>query len=360
MRKGQDMSAQTVKKILWGAGAVLGLWLGIKWLLPVAVPFLIGGILALAAEPGVQVFQNRLKWRRTPAVVLCVSLTLLLMLAFLSVLGAAAVRELSSAAKLAPALGQTVGHGMAVMEDYLLTLADRAPDNIRPMLLRTVTDTFQDGSTLVKQVTDRIPGAAASLISRFSQGVLAVATGILAGFMISARLPKIKKWLNRHIPQNWKDKVIPGAKRLKKTFGKWLLAQLELMLVTWAVVAGGFLLLKIPRGVLWAALVALVDAVPVLGTGTVLVPWALVRFLQGDVVQGAGLLAVFSVSWLIRSILEPRLVGRSLGLDPLISLIAFYVGFKLWGIGGMILSPMAAALVKSLIDNSQIIHKETS
>ena len=83
-------------------------------------------------------------------------------------------------------------------------------------------------------------------------------------------------------------------------------------------------------------------------------------FLQGDVLQGAGLLAIFSVAWLVRSVLEPRLVGRSLGLDPLISLMAFYVGFKVWGILGMILAPMAAALIKSFIDNSQIIHKETS
>jgi len=354
------MSAQSVKSIVKIAVMVLALWLGVRFLLPVAVPFLLGGILALAAEPGVRLFQKKLKWRRAPAVILCVSLTLLLMLTLISVLSAAAVRELGSMAKLAPAVGQTVGQGMAVMEDYLLTMADRAPDNIRPMLLRTVTDTFQDGSALVKQVTDRIPGVAASLISRLSQGVLAVGTGILAGFMISIRLPKIKVWIQEKMPQSWLEKVLPAGKRIKKTFGRWLFAQLKLMLVTWTVVALGFLLIGIPRAPLWAALVALVDAVPVLGTGTVLVPWALVRFLQGDVLQGAGLLVTFSVSWLMRSVLEPRVVGRSLGLDPLISLIAFYVGFKLWGIPGMILAPMAAALIKSLLDNSQIIHKETS
>ena len=354
------MSSQTVKRFLWIAGGILGLWLGVKLVLPVAVPFFIGAVLALAAEPGVHLFQNKLKWRRTPAAVLCMSLTLLLMMTLLSVLGAAAVRELGSVAKLAPAVGQTVGQGMMVMEDYLVTLADRAPDNIRPMLLKTVTETFQDGSTLVKQVTDRIPGAAASLISRFSQGILAVATGILAGFMISIRLPKIKKWLRENMPRSWREKILPAGKRVKRTFGKWLLAQLKLMLMTWAVVAAGFLLLGISRGILWAGLVALVDAVPVLGTGTILVPWALVRFLQGDVLQGVGLLAIFSIAWLVRSVLESRLVGKSLGLDPLISLIAFYVGFKVWGIAGMILAPMAAALLKSLIDNSQIIHKETS
>ena len=279
------MTAQTGKKIVKVAGILLALWFGVRFLLPVAIPFLVGGVLALAAEPGVRLFQEKLKWRRTPAVVLCVSLTLLLMLALLSVLSAAAVRELGTVAKLAPAVGETVGQGIAVMEDYLVTLADRAPDNIRPALLRTVTETFQDSSALVQQVTNRIPGAAASLISRLSQGVLAVATGILAGFMISIRLPKIKQWLRNNLPKSWRERVLPAGKRVKKTFGKWIFAQFKLILVTWIVVGLGFLLLGISRGILWAAMVALVDAVPVLGTGTVLVPWALIRFLQGDVLQ---------------------------------------------------------------------------
>lgn len=365
MGKGKIMTAQTVKKILKLGGVLLALWLGVRFLLPVAVPFLVGGLLALAAEPAVVLFQNRLKWRRLPASVLCVSLTLLLLITLLSVLSAAAVRELGAVAKLAPAVGQTVGQGMAVLEDYLVTLADRAPDNLRPMLLRTVTDTFQGGNTLVAQVTDRIPGAVANLIGRLSQGVLVIGTGILAAYMISARMPRLRQWFHRNLPQSWRDRVLPALRRAKKTFGCWLKAQLKLMLVTWIVVGVGFLLLGISRGLLWAALVALVDAVPVLGTGTVLVPWSLIRFLQGDVMQGAGLLIVFALAWLLRSVLEPRIVGRSLGLDPLISLAAFYVGFKLWGIPGMILAPMAAALIKSLIDsglseNSQIIHKETS
>lgn len=359
------MTAQTVKKLLKLGGILLVLWLAVRFLLPVAVPFLAGGVLALAAEPGVRFLQGKLKWRRLPSAALCVSLTLLLLMALLSFLGAAAVRELGSVARLAPAVGQTVGQGMTVLEDYLVTLADRAPDNVRPMLLRTVTDTFQDSSALVAQVTERIPGAVANLIGRLSQGALAVGTGILAGYMISIRLPKIKAWVNSNLPQSWRERVLPALRRVKKTFGGWLKAQLKLMLMTWIVVGLGFLLIGISRGLLWAALVALVDAVPVLGTGTVLVPWSLIRFLQGDPMQGAGLLIIFALTWLLRSVLEPRIVGRSIGLDPLISLAAFYVGFKVWGIPGMILAPMAAALIKSLIDsgiseNSQIIHKETS
>lgn len=342
------MSSETVRKLLRVAILCLLLWISVRYLLPVAVPFLIGGIIALLAEPGVHLLQNRMKWRRLPAVGLCVSLTLLLLTGLLSVLVAAAIRELGAAAKLAPAVGQTVGQGLVVLEDWLVSLADRAPDNLRPVLIQTVLSTFQNGTTLIHQVTQRIPGAVANLIGWLSRGALTVGTGVLAGFLISARLPRIKAWIKNRLPDNWNNKVLPAAKRLKKTFGGWVRAQLKLIAITWTVVSIGFLLFGVPYAPLWAALVALVDAVPVLGVGTVLVPWSVVCFLQGNLWQGAGLLATFGCAWLIRSVLEPRLVGKSLGLDPLLSLAAFYIGFKLWGIPGMILAPVTAAVLKNL------------
>lgn len=346
------MSAENIRKILKYAALGLALWIGLRYLLPVAVPFLIGGIIALLAEPGVALLQKRMKWRRLPAVGLCVSLTLLLLMGLLSVLVAAAVRELGTAAKLAPAVGQTVEQGLVVLEDWLVSLADRAPENIRPVLIQTVLSTFQNGNAVLDQVTQRLPGAVANLISWLSQGALTIGTGVLAGFLISARLPRLRAWVSDRLPESWTGKILPGVKRIRKTFGCWLKAQLKLIVVTWAVVSIGFLFLGIAYAPLWAALVALVDAVPVLGVGTVLVPWSVVCFLQSDVLRGTGLLAVFGAAWLIRTILEPRLVGKSLGLDPLLSLAAFYVGFKLWGIPGMILAPVAAALIKGLLESS--------
>ncbi len=343
----------TVQKILRGCGLCLGLWLAVRYLLPVFVPFLIGGIIALMAEPGVGLLQRRLKWPRLPAVGFCVSLSLLLTAALMSFLCAIAVRELGAVAKMAPQLGQTVGQSMVVLEDFLVSLADRAPDNLRPVMVQTVLNTFQNGTTLLNQVTGKLPGLVANLIGRLSRGALTVGTGVLAGFLISARLPKMRRWLHRHLPKSWNEKILPAAKHIRKTFGGWLKAQLKLSCVTWLLVSLGFLLLGVDKGLLWAGVVALVDAVPVLGVGTVLVPWSVVSFLQGDTLQGAGLLAIFGTAWLVRSILEPRLVGKSLGLDPLVSLAAFYIGFKLWGIAGMILAPVTAALLKGLLESGR-------
>lgn len=345
------MSIQS--KLLRIAGVVLALWLAVRYVLPIAAPFLLGALLSWAAEPGVRFLRRRLHWKRLAAVGVCVTVTLLLFAGLLSVVGAVAVRELGAVAKLAPSIGQTVEQSLVGLEDVLLTWADRAPDTVRTALISSVTNTFRNGTALVEQVTGKLPGMVAGLVGKFSRGALTVGTGILAGFMISARLPLIKRKARAMLPKRWKQEILPALSRVRHTFSRWLLAQLKLMGITWLIVSAGFLLLGVRWGILWAGAVALVDAVPVLGTGTVLVPWALVSFLQGDTLRGLGLLAIFGASWLARSVLEPRLVGKSLGLDPLLSLAAFYAGFRLWGIPGMILAPVSAALIKGLLESGK-------
>ena len=123
------------------------------------------------------------------------------------------------------------------------------------------------------------------------------------------------------------------------------MAEVKLAGIAFVVMATGFLLLRIENSFVWAALITLVDAFPIFGVGTVLVPWALVCFLQRNIAKGIGLLAIYAVAWLSRSILEPKLVGRGLGLDPLATLIAIYAGWKLWGIVGMLLAPILTLAV---------------
>lgn len=347
------MTGRFIQRLLYLAAAMLGVWLAARYVLPSAVPFVLGALLALGAEPGVRLLERRCHWPRLAAAGLCVSLTILLVMGLVSVIGALTVRELSRVAKMAPEMGRTVENGLAVLQDWLLTAADGAPERLRPVLIQTVLGTFQDSSRLVDQATARIPGLIGELVGTVSQGALTVGTGVLAGFLISARLDKLSTWLSAHLPPRWRNGVLPGLRRVKKTFGRWLLAQLKLMAVTWGIVGLGFGLMGVPNGLMWAALVALVDAVPVLGTGTVLVPWAIVRFLQADRLGGFSLLIIFGVSWLARSILEPRIVGKSLGIDPLVSLGAFYAGFRLWGVPGMICGPVLTALGKGLWESSR-------
>ena len=136
---------------------------------------------------------------------------------------------------------------------------------------------------------------------------------------------------------------------IKDALFGWLWAQLKLAGVALVVLFIGFWALQIPYAPVWAVVVALVDAFPVLGVGTVLIPWSIICLLQGQQVRGIGLLGIYALVWLTRSVLEPKLVGKELGLDPLMTLVAMYAGFKLFGLVGMILSPVLAVAAVRLI-----------
>jgi predicted PurR-regulated permease PerM len=172
--------------------------------------------------------------------------------------------------------------------------------------------------------------------------------------MISAKLPKIRLWFRERVPAVWRERYLPAVKGIKNTLIGWVIAQLKLSVITLGLLLMGFWLLQIPHAPVWAVGVALVDAIPVLGTGTVLIPWSVVCLLQGETVRGTGLIGLYAVVWLVRSVMEPRLLGKELGLDPLVTLLAMYAGYKLLGLAGMILSPLLAVAVVRLLKATDV------
>ena len=261
------------KPVVFVVAALLGLWFGTKYLLPVALPFLLGGLLALAAEPAVAACHTRLKLPRAVAAGIGVTGTLLLLAGLLTLLGAIAVKQLTRLADTVPDLEITARQGLSALQGWCDRAAGSAPAGIRPVLYRAVDSVFSDGSALVEQVTGRIPGAVTTVLSGVPNGALGVGTGLLAAFMISARLPKLKIAAARVLPQSWQETGLPVLHRVRKNLGGWLRAQGLLSAVVFSIVFLGLLLLRLPNSFVWAFLIAAMDAVPMLGTGLALVPW---------------------------------------------------------------------------------------
>lgn len=333
------------KKYLYGALVLAGLWLGSKYILPVLLPFLLAALVAIAAEPAVHFGVKRLGLRRGLASGIGVTLTLFLLCGVISLVAAVAVRELGDLAKTMP----DVSEGTAVLQNWLTTVAEKAPESLRPMAKRTVTELFDDGTALTQQVTGKLPGMLTSLISGVGSSALGIGTGILASFLISSRLPRLRRQLGNHLPESWRKEFLPALKRIRTSLWGWFKAQGKLSLVTWGIVTVGFFVLRIPFAPVWAALVAVVDAIPILGTGTVLVPFALVRFLQGEQLQAVILLCTYVAAAVTRTALEPRLVGHQLGLDPLTTLLSLYAGYQFGGFLGLLVAPILASIAKSLL-----------
>jgi len=337
------MHREGIRRAALLLGGFLGVWLSLKYLLPVFLPFVLGLLLALAAEPSVRAGVRWLKLPRWAAAGAGVTLTLLLLLTLVGLLGAALVRELGVLAGQLPDLQDTARATVERLRLFLEDAASHTPESVRPLVDRSVSRLFSSGTELVEQATVRLPGAVSAFLSRVPDGALGIGTGILSGFMLSARLPKLKQAAAQRMPESVKTKLLPAWKRSRRALFGWLKAQLKLSAITYCVVALGLLLLRVPYGPLWAVGVAVVDAVPLLGTGTVLLPWALVCLIQKEHLRAIGLLCVYAVAFLTRTVLEPRLVGRHLGLDPLVTLLFLYLGYQFWGIMGMLLAPMLVA-----------------
>jgi len=343
----------TTKNILSALTLFLAVWLGVNYFLPLLFPFLMGLILALLAEPGVRFLTGRLHLPRGVAAGISVTavfgaLALLILLA-----AAFLIRELGLLTGILPDLTQTAQSGLASLRGWMYQLAAGTPGGIRPLLEQNVEALFSGGSALLDKVFGYVLGLAGGILRHVPDSALSLGTGVISGFMISARLPRISRWLREQISKERLQKLLHTLTRLKKTLLAWITAQLKLAGVTLGILLAGFLVLRIPYGPVWAVAVSLVDAFPVLGTGTVLLPWALVCWLQADRARALGLLGIYGIISLTRSVLEPKLVGRQLGLDPLVTLFALYAGYKLWGVGGMILAPLVAVTAVQLAGTRQ-------
>ena len=333
-----------VHKVFFALFLLIVVWLAGKFLLPFLFPFLLGAGIALASEPAVRLGTDRLKLSRGLAAGVGVTLTLIFLLGLVFFFGALLMRELGTMVKQLP---QMARQSADLLEDSLVTLSAKAPEPVGPVLTDSIHRFFQSSDLLTDRMVQKAPGVLTGVLGKLPGSAMSIGTGILSGYFISARLPQLK---SRNTSSKWKEKWLPALNHLKDTMGKWFIAQGKLMAITYCIVTAGLLLLRIPYAFAWALLVAAVDAIPLLGTGTVLLPWALTKLLQADPLSAAGLALLYLTAMMTRTVLEPRLFGRHLGLDPLVMLVFLYFGYRLWGFLGIVISPVLAAATKALTE----------
>lgn len=319
--------------------------IAVRYLLPIVLPFALGTGLAVCAEPLTGVLTRRLRLPRGVGAALGVSAALCFLGLVLLLLGALLVREVGILTRVAPDLEQTVKTGLSAIVRWLVGIALHLPGGIGTYLAESIETFFSGGTALLDKALAFFLSLAGGILRQVPDGALGVGTAMISAYMIAAKLPEIREKFRQFSEKTGANRLAPALGRARKALGGWLLAQLKLSAITFAVVMVGFAVLGISFAPIWAAVVAIVDALPILGTGTVLVPWSIVCFLQGNAAEGIGLLGIYAIVALLRSMLEPKIVGKQLGIDPLVTLFSLYAGYRVWGFGGMILAPMIAAAV---------------
>lgn len=333
--------------VVGGIFVVLRLYLGA--IVAAALPFVLAWVMAYAARPLVRFLSRHTHLSRRALSVTVVFLFLALVLGLLFfALRAAAVELIAFGERLTaddgwlfdwqarldalwselilrfPFLG-SLGVGSGELSGLLSDWLTRAGGTLGEYALRLAGD----------------------LVSALPVWLIFVLVTLVASFYFALDLERIQSTAMGLLPTAWQEWV----KRLKNSvvftmFG-YLRAYLLLMLITFSVLAVGFLSLRIPYALLLAALFALLDFLPVIGVEALLLPWAAVLLLQGNYYVGIGLLILFAALMLLRQFLEPKIVGHHLGLHPLVALGATYVGLRLFGFVGMLALPVVLLIFKN-------------
>lgn len=174
---------------------------------------------------------------------------------------------------------------------------------------------------------------------------------LLATYFISSDYQKIAAGMRRVMPKSIMDFTSMCTKNMFSALGAYIKAQLLLMCITFFETTLGFLIIGgsvADYALLLAFIISIIDAIPILGTGTVLIPWGVYALLVGDVRLGVMLLVLYLICLAVRQIVEPRLMAQQIGLHPLLMLMVMYTGLRLFGLFGMILGPILALFIKQM------------
>lgn len=338
----------SVKKTARFLGIIFGVWLALRFALPLLLPFFLGYAAAAAAEPAIRFLTRRFRLPRAAAVWISLTGILAGLSALAAVFCGLLFRQLGALTRFLPNLEHALLSGSRTLQTWLLIRIARLPGNLRPLLERSVGAFFSDSTALVTNLLQAGLSWAGKGLSGLPDGALTLGTAGIAAFLISFRMPRLRGWIRRRISPERLEALKQQAATVRQALGCWFSAQVRLTGITLGILLSGFFLLRLPNAPILAVLIALIDALPVLGSGSVLLPWAVVCLIQRSLPRAVGLIGIWVTAAVSRSALEPRLVGARLGLDPLAALVAMYAGFRIWGLPGMVLMPLIAACAEKL------------
>ncbi len=338
--------------------AVLGVaYLFMSTVLKLLLPFLLACLLAAIIRPCAAWLERKCKLPRKVGAIFLL-LLLLVLLSVLVFLGCERLMlEIQKLAAHMGSNGELWGQWVGEAWDVVTRLTAHIPFLTRLTEQQSLSAFWtQVDAKIAEIVSDtltrwsaRIPDMIAAFARGIPSAIVFVLTFLLAAFYCCADGTKITQAVLGWLPENMRRRFPEGRERLFRVGGRYLRAYFLLFLLTFAELFIGFTVLRLPYTFLPALIIALVDILPVLGVWTVLVPCGVIELLRGNIGLGSGLLILCGIMLLLRQFSEPRIIGESLGLHPLATLFAAYVGLQLFGLFGMLLGPAAALVIKSVL-----------
>lgn len=324
---------------------VILLLLLILWIIPYSLPIIFALLTALLLEGSIIKLQKHVHFSRLYAVItmfICYLASLLLLGYFM----------INTIFQQTVALSHNTP--TFVKDLYITTIlpiierwhqySETLPSQVLFSIERALENGINSLDLLTKNIVQNILGVVA-IVPGF---LLEFLIYLVSLFLISLELPRLKARLESYLTESSQQKLNLIVNQLSNAGVGFIKAQLFLSFLTFLMAYTGLWLLQIPYTALLALLIVLVDTLPILGTGSVLVPWAVIAILQDNKSLGIGLLVLFLVITIARRIIEPKVYSKSLGISPLAALVSLYIGFKIVGFAGLFLGPAIVILYDAL------------
>ncbi|SMO33803.1 sporulation integral membrane protein YtvI [Melghirimyces algeriensis] len=325
---------------------------------PLIYPFLIGWIIAMMAEPLVRWLELRARFPRWAGVSLTLIVLVGTLLSLIIFLVSRMVIELTELAELLP-------NFLNQLNQYLLNTFVHENNELTRMI-HTIQEYMQKNPEQSSEIITSIRDNLGVITNRGTQIITNILTGIgvflgnlpyyatvlifiiLASFFIGMDWPRLKRKTLPIIPDRIHKTYMLVIQDLRKALFGFIRAQLTLVFITGMIVWIGLTIAGVEYALTLALIIGGVDLLPYLGVGVVMVPWSGYLFLSGNIPFGLGIAILYVVIVTVRQFIEPKLVATNIGLDPLFTLVALFVGLKLIGVFGLILGPVAGIILMAL------------
>lgn len=347
-------NGKTYLKIFINLGIILAVLLVCIFVVPKVIvffmPFVVGWIIALIASPLVSFFEKKVKIKRKAgsAFVIIAVIALVILAGYL--LGARLIEEIVDFVSELPQMWEGIRQDFEEIGQRLEAASRYLPKEIET----AVTGITSNVGEYLGELFGGLGTPTIEAVSRFTMNLPSIIIGIvmclLSAYFFVADKDYVSDLLHKVMTQSMVERFHMIKRGLVRAVGGYFKAQLKIEFWMYLLLLIGFTILRVRYAALIAIGVAFLDLLPFFGTGTVLIPWAVIKFLSGDYTMVIGLLIIWGVGQLARQLIQPKIVGESVGLAPIPTLFLLFIGYKAAGVLGMIIAVPIGIIVLTMYE----------
>lgn len=328
------------------------LFLLIVWLLPKALvffsPFVAGWIIALIAGPMVRFFEEKVKIKRKVGSAFVIIVVIALVVLLIYGLGAQLINQVVGLIGALPDMWAGMESDFSNIGKSLSVILERLPEDMQMKLNDFITTIGGYLGDFFGKIGTPTIAAAGNFAKQLPAIFIGLIMALLSSYFFVAEREQINEWFRKHAPASIQEQYRIIRSSLVKSVGGYFKAQLKIEVWMYVLLLIGLGVLRVDYYALIALVIAFMDFLPFLGTGTVLIPWAVIRILTADYKVAIGLLIIWGGGQLARQLIQPKIVGDSMGVAPLPTLFLLYIGYKVGSVVGMIVAVPLGILVYSM------------